>query len=192
MNPFGAFTDTYLLIGRELVGPCLDCNGCMSINEETSEIPFLDPDNSSATDAFDDQGGNKSAVFLAPAEGGELVAAPSSETEREYEVDFAKSLEQFVHGIKLLEQFGFSEIRQTYPVILALMWSLLVGGSLAVGISCITSINNLPVLGGVFEKFLELAGFAWVARFAASKLLLHQTRAELFSRIAKVKKDLLR
>ena len=191
MNPFGAFTDAYLLIGCELVGPCLDCNACMSINEETSEIPFLDPENPLATDAFEDQGGKKSTVSLAPAEGGELVAAPLSDTEREYEVDFAKSLEQFVHGIKLLEQFGFSEIRQTYPVILALMWSLLVGGSLAVGISCITSINNLPVLGGVFEKFLELAGFAWVARFAASKLLLHQTRAELFSRIAKVKKDLL-
>jgi len=71
------------------------------------------------------------------------------------------------------------------------MWSLLVGGSLGVGLSCITSINNLPVPGGVFERFLELAGFAWVARFAESKLLLHQTRAELFSRIAKVKKDLL-
>ena len=191
MNPFGAFTDSYLLIGCELVGPCLDRNGFMSINEETSESSFLDPENPLATDALEAQGGKKSTVPLAPAEGGELVAAPSSETEREYEVDFAKSLEQFVHGIKLLEQFGFSEIRQTYPVILALMWSLLVGGFLAVGISCITSINNLPVLGGVFEKFLELAGFAWVARFAASKLLLHQTRAELFSRIAKVKKDLL-
>ena len=163
----------------------------MSINEETSEASFLDPENPLATDALEAQGGKRLTVSLTPAEGGELVAAPSSETEREYEVDFAKSLEQFVHGIKLLEQFGFSEIRQTYPVILALMWSLLVGGFLAVGISCITSINNLPVLGGVFEKFLELAGFAWVARFAASKLLLHQTRAELFSRIAKVKKDLL-
>ena len=163
----------------------------MSINKETSEIPFLDPEYPLATDALEAQGGKKSTISFTPAEGGELVAAPFSETEREYEVDFAKYLEQFVHGIKLLEQFGFSEIRQTYPVILALMWSLLVGGSLAVGISCITSINNLPVLGGVFEKSLELAGFAWVARFAASKLLLHQTRAELFSRIAKVKKDLL-
>ena len=65
----------------------------MSINEETSEIPFLDPENPLATDALEAQVGKKSTFSLTPAQGGELVAAPSSETEREYEVDFAKSLE---------------------------------------------------------------------------------------------------
>ena len=164
----------------------------MSIGADRSERPFLEPENPSAKDsAFATPQEQKSGFSLKKDEGGQLVAARSSEAEGKNESDLAKSLEQVLHGIRLLEKLNLSEFRQIYPVFLALMWSVLIGSSLAAGISCLNSINNIPIMGGILGNIFELTGGAVIVRFAVSKLFLHRTRAELFARIAMVKKDLL-
>ena len=164
----------------------------MSIGADGSDRPFLDPEDPSAKDsAFAIHQEQKSGFSLKEAEGGELVAARSSEADGKNESDLAKTLEQVLHGIRLLEKLNLSEFRQIYPVFLALMWSVLIGSTLAAGISCLNSINNIPIMGGILGNIFELTGGAVIVRFAVSKLFLHRTRAELFARIAMVKKDLL-
>ncbi len=133
----------------------------------------------------------ESSLTLKEAEGGELVTAPSLESEEKNESDLGKTLDQFLHGIRLLEKLNLSEFRQIYPVFLTLMWSVLIGSALAVGISCLNSVNSIPIVGSILENIFELTGGAVIVRFVVSKLLLHRTRADLFARIAMVKKDLL-
>ena len=128
----------------------------MSIGADRSEHPFLEPENPSAKDsAFATPQEQKSGFSLKKDEGGQLVAARSSEAEGKNESDLAKSLEQVLHGIRLLEKLNLSEFRQIYPVFLALMWSVLIGSTLAAGISCLNSINNIPIMGGILGNILN-------------------------------------
>ena len=52
-------------------------------------------------------------------------------------------------------------------------------------------MSNLPLVGGLFQGVSELVGLVAVVRLITSNLLLQHKRAELFARIAALKKDLL-
>ena len=69
--------------------------------------------------------------------------------------------------------------------------SVIVGLLLSFISTFLSSINHLPIFGGLFQGVSELVGLVALVRFVTSNLLLQHRRAEVFARIAALKKDLL-
>ena len=59
------------------------------------------------------------------------------------------------------------------------------------GMLVLASINHLPLIGDLLGGGLELCGLVVVTSFVLSNLLLQKKRADLFLRIALVKKELI-
>ena len=78
-----------------------------------------------------------------------------------------------------------------YPVFVAILTAVVIGFAIIIASNVLISINHFPLIGGLLQRLFELCGLIVVIRFAASNLLLQKKRADLFLRIALVKKELI-
>ena len=62
---------------------------------------------------------------------------------------------------------------------------------LVIASNILHSINHLPLIGDLLGGVLEMCGLVVVTRFVLSNLLLQKKRADLYMRIALVKKELI-
>ncbi len=94
-------------------------------------------------------------------------------------------------GFDVLKGLNLQGLQQIYPVFLAILAAVVTGLSLVIAANVLTSINHLPLIGGLLSGLFELCGLVVVTRFATSNLLLQKKRADLFLRIAELKKELI-
>ena len=101
---------------------------------------------------------------------------------------FFDYLQQGMESLKGLNLEGFLQI---YPVFLAIFGTFLLELTLSLLANLIHSINQLPLFGGVLQGISELVGLVALVCFVSKNLLLQRKRAELFTRIAVLKKVFL-
>ena len=94
-------------------------------------------------------------------------------------------------GLNSLKGLNFNGFQQLYPVYLSILGALVAALTLAIASNILQSINHLPLIGDLLGGVLELCGLVVVTRFVLSNLLLQKKRADLFLRIALVKKELI-
>ena len=92
------------------------------------------------------------------------------------------------HSLKGLNLNGFQQI---YPVFLSILGAVIAALILVIASNILHSINHLPLIGDLLGGILELCGLVTVTRFVLSNLLLQKKRADLYMRIALVKKELI-
>jgi hypothetical protein len=122
------------------------------------------------------------------------VEAPSSSKESEdqgEEFSVSHLFEQLSLGLDSLKQLNLEGFKQIYPIFLIVFGSVILGLLWSFIATFLSSMNHLPVVGGLFQGVSELIGLVVVVRFITSNLLLQHRRAEVFARIAALKKDLL-
>ena len=94
-------------------------------------------------------------------------------------------------GLDSLKGLNLQGFQQIYPVFLSILGAVIVAVILVIASNILNSINHLPMIGGLLGGVFELCGLVVVAQFAVSNLLLQKKRADLFVRIAAVKKELI-
>ena len=97
-------------------------------------------------------------------------------------------LQKGLNSLKVLNLNGFQQI---YPVFLSILGAVIAALILVIASNILHSINHLPLIGDLLGGVLELCGLVVVSRFVLSNLLLQKKRADLFLRIATVKKELI-
>ena len=94
-------------------------------------------------------------------------------------------------GLNSLKGLNLNGFQQIYPVFLSILGAVIAALALVIASNILRSINHLPLIGDLLGGVLELFGFVVVTRFVLSNLLLQKKRADLFLRIAQVKKELI-
>ncbi|EAU73508.1 hypothetical protein RS9916_28404 [Synechococcus sp. RS9916] len=94
-------------------------------------------------------------------------------------------------GLDVLKGLNLQGFQQIYPAFLAILAAVVTGVLLILAANVLTSMNHLPLVGGLLGGLFELCGLVVVAKFAVSNLLLQKKRADLFLRIAELKKELI-
>lgn len=97
-------------------------------------------------------------------------------------------LQKGLNSLKGLDLNGFQQI---YPVFLSILGAVIAALILVIASNFLHSINHLPLIGELLGGVLELCGLVTVTRFVLSNLLLQKKRADLYMRIALVKKELI-
>ena len=97
-------------------------------------------------------------------------------------------LQKGLNSLKVLNLNGFQQI---YPVFLSILGAVIAALILVIASNILHSINHLPLIGDLLGGVLELCGLVVVTRFVLANLLLQKKRADLFLRIALVKKELI-
>ena len=97
-------------------------------------------------------------------------------------------LQKGLNSLKGLNLHGFQQI---YPVFLSILSAVIAALILVIASNILHSINHLPLIGDLLGGGLELCGLVVVTSFVLSNLLLQKKRADLFLRIALVKKELI-
>ena len=121
------------------------------------------------------------------------VEAPSSLESEDHgdELSVSHLLQQLSLGLDSLKQLNLEGFKQIYPIFLIVFGSVILGLLLSFITTFLSSMNHLPVVGGLFQGVAELIGLVAVVRLITANLLLQHRRAEVFARIAALKKDLL-
>ena len=121
------------------------------------------------------------------------ITLQPSEAERDQELQptLDELLAYLSKGVDALKGLNLQGFQQIYPVFLGILAAVITGLVLVIASNILTSINHLPVIGGLLDGLFELCGLVVVTRFAASNLLLQKKRADLFVRIAALKKELI-
>ena len=94
-------------------------------------------------------------------------------------------------GLNSLKGLNLNGFQQIYPVFLSILGAVITALILVIASNILHSINHLPLIGELLGGVLELCGLVVVTRFVLSNLLLQKKRADLFLRIALVKKELI-
>ena len=94
-------------------------------------------------------------------------------------------------GLNSLKGLNLNGFQQIYPVYLSILGAVITGLILVIASNILHSINHLPLIGDLLGGVLELCGLVVVTRFVLSNLLLQKKRADLYMRIAQVKKKLI-
>ena len=97
-------------------------------------------------------------------------------------------LKKGIDSLKGLNLHGFQQI---YPVFLSILGAVVAALILVIASNILYSINQLPLIGGLLGGVLELCGLVVVTQFIVSNLLLQKKRADLFMRIAVLKKEFI-
>ena len=131
-------------------------------------------------------------VEIAKSPSDAIEAPPSLESEDHGdELSVSHLLQQLSLGLDSLKQLNLEGFKQIYPIFLIVFGSVILGLLLSFITTFLSSMNHLPVVGGLFQGVAELIGLVAVVRLITSNLLLQHRRAEVFARIAALKKDLL-
>ena len=146
-------------------------------------LPFKDPLEATPAQA--------ESIKMA-SEPADITLQPS---EAEREQDPQPTLEELLaylsKGVDALKGLNLQGFQQIYPVFLGILAAVITGLVLVIASNILTSINHLPLIGGLLDGLFELCGLVVLTRFAASNLLLQKKRADLFVRIAALKKELI-
>ena len=102
----------------------------------------------------------------------------------------ANLLRQLSTGYEAMKGLNLEGFTQIYPVFIMIFGAVMLGVMLTSVITVIQTVNNFPLVGGLFQGLFELAGLIVFVRFASTNLLMQNKRAELFARIAVLKKEL--
>ena len=94
-------------------------------------------------------------------------------------------------GLNSLKGLNLNGFQQIYPVFLSILGAVIAALALVIASNILHSINHLPLIGDLLGGVLELCGLVVVTRFVLSNLLLQKKRADLYMRIAVVKKELI-
>ena len=165
-----------------------------SANQE--DLPFKEPDVVSpielnSGEAEQPQSLPEPVIAVAP-EGGEIdVVSSQDEDSKETPPNVSQLFEYLKQGMESLRGLNLEGFRHIYPVFLSIFGAILLGLALLMTINLLHSMNQLPLFGGVLGSIAELIGLVALVRFVTSNLLKQQKRAELLTRIAHLKKELL-
>ena len=157
-------------------------------------LPFKEPDDSVELNLVADsiESGDGQSLALAESSPGVIDAeVPSDCGKKDPELSVSRLFEQLSLGFDSLKELNLEGFKQIYPIFLIVFGSVVAGLLLLMVANFLDSMNHLPVVGGVFQGIAELVGLVTVVRLITSNLLLQQRRAEVFARIAALKKDLL-
>jgi hypothetical protein len=128
------------------------------------------------------------AVEIRSAEPAPLVASGSGDAPTDSSRELLGLPLQFLN--QLLQRLGSAKLdtlADLIPAARLVAIALLAGVALKLTGATLGAINDIPVLGGL----LELIGLVTLLNFLSRNALKHQKRAELLSRIRKLKQDFL-
>ena len=94
-------------------------------------------------------------------------------------------------GLDSLKGLSLHGFQQIYTIFLSIFGAVIAALILLIASNILQSINRLPLIGNLLGGVLELCGLVVVSQFVVSNLLLQKKRADLFMRIAVLKKDLI-
>ena len=94
-------------------------------------------------------------------------------------------------GLNLLKGLNLYGFQQIYTIFLSIFGAVIAALILVLASNVLYSINRLPLIGNLLGGVFELCGLVVVSQFVVSNLLLQKKRADLFMRIAVLKKDLI-
>lgn len=152
-------------------------------NDADSGLPFKEPVQA-ATDATD--------PIATPSEPGQIsLQAEGHEREEPTEPSLHELLNYLRQGLASLKGLNLQGFQLIYPVFLSILGAVIAAVMLVIAANLLHSINHLPLIGGVLGGIFELCGVVALTRFTVSNLLLQQKRADLFVRIAQLKKELI-
>ena len=164
------------------------------------DLPFKEPVDAAELNLVinDSQGGDvqslamtQSASMAVDAQKAVDEQARVEPEDQEPELSAARLMQQLSIGFDSLKELNFEGFKQIYPIFLIVFGSVVAGLLLLMVTNFLDSMNHLPVVGGLFQGIAELVGLVTLVRLITSNLLLQQRRAEVFARIAALKKDLL-
>lgn len=163
---------------------------------QPNELPFKDPREESGIkqdlgneDTF--ASASEPALKNAP-EAGLITTIPSPEpNSQQDEPSTIQLLNYLQQGMETLRGLNVEGFKQIYPVFLIIFGAFLLGLGLTISTNMLQAINEIPLFGGVLHGLAELVGVVALVRFMTANLLLQHKRAELFTRIAQLKKELL-
>ena len=149
-----------------------------------SDLPFKDPLQvpSNQAETIKMASDDPSAISL---QSGEDDLRPATQSSLD---ELMVYLQKGLDSLKGLNLNGF---QQVYPVFLSILGAVIAALILVIASNILNSINHLPLIGDLLGGILELCGLVVVTRFVLSNLLLQKKRADLFLRIALVKKELI-
>ena len=165
-----------------------------SANQE--ELPFKEPDDVSpielnSGEAEQPQSLPEPVMAVAPEAGEIDVVSIQDEDSKETPPNVSQLFEYLKQGMESLRGLNLEGFRHIYPVFLSIFGAILLGLALLMTVNLLHSMNQLPLFGGVLGSIAELIGLVALVRFVTSNLLKQQKRAELLTRIAHLKKELL-
>jgi hypothetical protein len=164
------------------------------------DLPFKEPVDAAELNLVinDSQGGDVQSLAMTQSASMAVDAQKASDEparvepeDQEPELSAARLIQQLSIGFDSLKELNFEGFKQIYPIFLIVFGSVVAGLLLLMVTNFLDSMNHLPVVGGLFQGIAELVGLVTVVRLITSNLLLQQRRAEVFARIAALKKDLL-
>ena len=94
-------------------------------------------------------------------------------------------------GLDSLKGLNLHGFQQIYTIFLSIFGAVMAALILVIASNVLHSINRLPLIGNLLGGVFELCGLVVVSQFVVSNLLLQKKRADLFMRIAVLKKDLI-
>ena len=165
-----------------------------SANQE--DLPFKEPDVVSpielnSGEAEQPQSLPEPVIAVAPEAGEIDVVSSQDEDSKETPPNVSQLFEYLKQGMESLRGLNLEGFRHIYPVFLSIFGAILLGLALLMTVNLLHSMNQLPLFGGVLGSIAELIGLVALVRFVTSNLLKQQKRAELLTRIAHLKKELL-
>ena len=146
-------------------------------------LPFKDPSESVPAQA------EPIKVASEPAE--LSLQSPESGLEKPSDQSLDELLGYLSKGLDVLKGLNLQGFQEIYPAFLAILAAVVTGVLLILAANVLTSMNHLPLIGGLLGGLFELCGLVVVVKFAVSNLLLQKKRADLFLRIAELKKELI-
>jgi hypothetical protein len=158
------------------------------------DLPFKEPVDASELNLAvgpDDVEVVQSVEIATSTESAVEAASPKESEDQGEELSVSHLFEQLSLGLDSLKQLNLEGFKQIYPIFLIVFGSVILGLLWSFIATFLSSMNHLPVVGGLFQGVSELIGLVVVVRFITSNLLLQHRRAEVFARIAALKKDLL-
>ena len=157
-------------------------------------LPFKEPVDSAELNLAADPIESDEAQSGALAESSSVVPDAQTSGESDPQVDelsASRLLEQLSLGFDSLKELNLEGFKQIYPIFLIVFGAVVVGLILSFIAHFLDSINHMPLVGGLFQGLSELVGLVALVRLVTSNLLLQHKRAELYARIADLKKDLI-
>ena len=160
------------------------------------ELPFKDPEGTSAVKPDlgneDTLASASEPTLNAAPEAGVITTITSPEPNSQQDEPSAVQLFDYLQqGMETLRGLNLEGFKQIYPLFLFIFGAFLLGLGLTLSTNMLQAINELPLFGGVLHGLAELVGVVALVRFMRANLLLQHKRAELFTRIAQLKKELL-
>ena len=157
-------------------------------------LPFKEPVDSAELNLAADpiEGDATQSAALVESSSGLPDAQKSGESDQPVdELPATRLLEQLSVGFDSLKGLNLEGFKQIYPIFLILFGAVILGLILSFIAHFLDSINHMPLVGGLFQGLSELVGLVALVRLVTSNLLLQHKRAELYARIADLKKDLI-